>query len=160
MFPINTFYIIFGVIAAIAAVALFIVFRKHDKLRKGAPALALVALAGVYFFFVNHVYVVTDDNSVDEYGLIMSSDFTLVNGTTVRLVPEKKIDKSWLVNNGSRQLVFETVVYGSTSENPYEFELAGFKAIGLDSAIDYLFVTPPNSIKTKSKSATKGWLHR
>ncbi|SQI41568.1 Uncharacterised protein [Leminorella richardii] len=160
MFPINTIYIIFGSVAAVVAIALFIVFRKSNMLKKGAPALALAALAGVYMFCVNHVYIVTDDNSVDEYGLIMSSDFTLVNGSSIRLVPEKKIDKSWLVNNGSRRLVFETVIYGNTSKNPYDFELDGYKAIGLDNAIDYLFVTPPNSIKTKSKSATKGWLHR
>ncbi|AKJ41937.1 hypothetical protein [Pragia fontium] len=160
MFPINTIYIIFGVTAAIIALALFIVFRKHDKLKKGVPALALFAIAGVYFFFVNHVYIVTDDNQVTEYALIKTSDFDLVNGTTVRLVPETKMDKSWLINNGTRPLKFETVIYGNANENPYEFELGGYKSIGLDNAIDYLFVTPPNSIKIKSKSATKGWLHR
>ena len=97
---------------------------------------------------------------MQELGLIKTSDFELVNGTAIRLVPEYKMDKSWLVNNGSRPMTFETVLYGSTSKNPYGFELAGYNSIGLDNAVDYMFETPPNSIKIKGKSATKGWLHR
>ncbi|GKX50378.1 hypothetical protein [Budvicia aquatica] len=160
MFPIATFQIIFGVIAAILAIGLFILFRKNVKLRKGAAALGLFIAAGGYLFLVNHVYVVSDDNQVQEFGLIKTSDFQLVNGTEIRLVPEIKMDKSWLVNNGNLPMAFETVIYGETSANPYGFELAGYKSIGLDSSIDYLFTTPPDSIKIKGKSATKGWLHR
>lgn len=160
MFAINTIYAIFGVAAVIVFIVVFFAMRNFGKIRNFVVAVALFALAGVYFMFVNHVYVVTDDNQVSEYGLIMTSDFELVNGTKVRIIPETKVDKSWLINNGNRLLKFETVIYGSTSKNPYGFQLEGYKSIGLDNSIDYLFTTPPNSVKTKSKSVTKGWLHR
>ncbi|WP_159566566.1 hypothetical protein [Budvicia diplopodorum] len=160
MFSIVTFQIIFGVIAVILAVSLFVLFRKNIKLRKGAGVVGLLIGAAGYLFLVNHVYIVTDDNQVQQFGLIKSSDFELVNGSTIRLVPEYKMDKSWLVNNGKLPMTFETVIYGTTSKNPYGFELAGYQSIGLDNAVDYMFQTPPNSVKTKGKSATKGWLHR
>lgn len=95
MYPIATINTLFVVASAILYMTLFTRLQKHRNMRKIAVLIGILSGEYSYLFLINHVYILTDDNQVQELGLIKISNFKRVNGTAIALIPEYKLYKSW-----------------------------------------------------------------
>ncbi len=152
---------IFVVAVLIICGSYFIFSRKSEKLkgyRKNVFILVAVVFGGLYFSFVNHVYILNEEqNTYEEKILFLPAKFTLANKQQLSITPKFGI-YSVIINNSQRNAVFETVIYGNSSGRP-DIKLPAQAVTYVNKGTDYIFKEPPNSVKIKGSGTTKGWIH-
>lgn len=152
------------VLAIIICVGYFVLSRKSEKLKKQRKlvwALSVFAAVGVYFGLLNHVYILNKESySYDHKILVFRQAFTFDDQQKVTVSPKLGFQPSVIINNSPYNAVFETVNYGTASGAP-DILLAKYTATYINggTGVDYVFSTPPNSVRTKGSGAKKGWIH-
>lgn len=152
---------IFVVVALVVFAGYFIFSGKSERLkgyRKNVLILVALVFGALYFFGVNHVYILNEDQTYEEKVLFLPAKFTLANNQQVSIMPKFGGVYSVIINNTQRDAVFETVVYGTAAEKP-DVELPAQAVTHVNGYTNYIFKEPPNSMRVKGSGASVGWIH-
>lgn len=128
------------------------------RFRRSALIFIVSSLVLIRVVIVTPVSIVNDNNSVQQFAVLFPTHIELSDGKLALIKPNIGLSHEWIVNNGSKSLFFETVLYG-TGQDFVHAEIAGYSTLNV-STLDYLFVAPPGQVKLRSMSAVKGWLYR
>ena len=137
-----------------------LLYSRLKKLRLILPVVLVIGALIIKIFFTNPVYIINDDNDIQEATLIIPYKYLLNNGQYTILKPEPGLSKIWIINNGSTSAWHERVIYGERESSPLErLQILPYSAIKI-TKIEYFFEAPPKSIKVINPPVTQGWLHR
>lgn len=162
MLTYNMLYaVLAGTIIGLWLIYIFVCYPYKAMLKAHKKVLMSLMLSAVIINFglVNQVYITDDDNQVERYALLFPTYQRLNNNTLIYLYPKFGLSNAWVVNNGQRPVVFETVIYGTSNQQIAITNIAAY-TISRTRAVEFIFQPPPRNIQIKRASEIKGWLHR
>lgn len=137
-----------------------LLYSRLKKLRLVLPIVLVIGALITKVFFTNPVYIINDNNDIQEATLIIPYKYLLNNGQYTILKPEPGLSQIWIINNGSKPAWYEPVIYGAQESSPLErLQILPYSAIKITN-IEYFFEAPPKNIKVINPPVTQGWLHR
>jgi hypothetical protein len=168
MLNIQTQTIIAIIIAVIITVIIWYISYKNYK-KSGQIDIRLNLIMNILFPIIvlvilklslPTVYLVSQNEKIDEYIMIFKSSFNLDNGEKIMI---KSFGSNTVINNTSNTLILETLEYSAyRTSKQYDNNRILIEPFSTQEtkSIDYFFGTPPTSISVKRQNQTKKiWLH-